>query len=185
MVPIEIEEEDRQATLSADAGLNLKSYNGNEVEYTQLHVAQESADPLDVPIVKGPGLSCSFSDSSEPIAPVLDRETGLFSIKPKYIKSSKILSPWNLRIKLGKQPRVNSKPCVDATKSSKPSTSSESQHSVSNDSIGKNSASPSPFGFSAEDEAEATLKVATTLGFSFIASKEEVLHRFRSIEEEN
>ncbi|KAK8643653.1 hypothetical protein V6N13_012936 [Hibiscus sabdariffa] len=36
-----------------------------------------------------------------------------------------------------------------------------------------------------EYEAEATLEVATTLGFSFIASKDEVLHQLPSIEEEN
>ncbi|KAK8626268.1 hypothetical protein V6N13_133919 [Hibiscus sabdariffa] len=121
---------------------------------------------------------------SEPTASVLDQDKGLFTIKTKYLKSSKILSPWNIRIKLDKhQSRVNSKSSPEATKSPKLSVDFDPQHSASNAPLGSKSGSHVLPRLLVDDEAEATLEVANKLGFSFIASKEQVLHHLRSVEE--
>ncbi|KAK8561410.1 hypothetical protein V6N12_048482 [Hibiscus sabdariffa] len=54
-----------------------------------------------VPILVASDNSMSSTDYSEPIVPVLDKESGLFTIKPRVVKNPKNHPSWFLKTKMG------------------------------------------------------------------------------------
>ncbi|KAK8524882.1 hypothetical protein V6N12_029734 [Hibiscus sabdariffa] len=137
----------------------------------------------DVPIADGSNLSVPSSGFSESMGPVVDNETGLFTIKPRVLKNTQMISPCLLRPKEVKTKSQKALSYIALTQSGRKVIRALQNYSSLKSTTIEVNVSASEGVAVKEDELEIEaakcLEVCNVSGLYFKATNEEVRRRFK------
>ncbi|KAK8601296.1 hypothetical protein V6N12_051134 [Hibiscus sabdariffa] len=168
-------------TMENSGGTKLKDSKPQEVLETNEPKAVDHWN--DVPIVDGSDLSVPSSGFSESMGPVVDNETGLFTIKPRVLKNTQMISPCLLRPKEVKTKSQKALSYIALTQSGSKVIRALQNYSSPKSTTIKVNASVSEGVAVKEDELEIEaakcLEVCNVSELYFKATNEEVRRRFK------
>ncbi|KAK8696432.1 hypothetical protein V6N13_001567 [Hibiscus sabdariffa] len=162
-------------------GTKLKDSKPQEVLETNEPKAVDHWN--DVPIADGSNLSVPSSGFSESMGPVVDNETGLFTIKPRVLKNTQMISPCLLRPKEVKTKSQKALSYIALTQSgSKVIRAPQNYSSPKSTTIEVNVSASEGVAVKEDEleiEAAKCLEVCNVSGLYFKATNEEVQRRFK------